>query len=247
MHCLDCRRSLLAEPYASSPQLAAHLGECALCRAFAASLLRDEETLRAALAVPLPEQLHEKILLRTALRRRRDGWFERLRGMLAGLTPHQEGLAAIAGAAVLVAGVWFAGPRPIQSVDWSRVALEHTVAEIGALASTKRIPQARLEQELARYGMALDGELGVVRFLEHCPLPGGKGVHVVIETPDLGQVTLILPPPGTDSDEGTASAQGFSARMVSTRGATVAVVTRDSARLPALAARMQQRLVARIG
>lgn len=246
MHCLDCRRSLLAEPYASSPALAAHLDGCPACRAFAATLVREEDALRTVLEVPLPEQLQEKILLRTALRRRRDGWFERLRALLAPVRPLRDGLAAITAGAVLAAGIWFAGPWPADTVDWSRVALEHTVSEIGALASAKNIPQARLEAELARYGIGLDGALGIVRFLEHCPLPGGKGVHVVVETPDLGQVTLILPPPGARAEESDANAGQFAARTVHAGTAAVTVVTREPGRLAALAARVQQRLVARV-
>ena len=244
VHCLDARRALLADPHARPPGLAGHMAECPSCRAFAAALLREEEVLRTLLAVPVPEGLQEKILLNAQLNRR--SWFERLRTALLPSQPWSRAGLALACSAVLAVAVWRVQERAPR-LDWSEVMLAHTIDESGVLGSQQRIPQEKLAAVLADYGLTVKGNLGTVRFLERCPMPGGHGVHAVIDTPDLGTVTLLLPPRGTQVADGSAAAQGFNARLVAVLGTGIGVVTRDPAKVAALSARMQERLVARIG
>ena len=63
-NCLEFRREKLADPRHLSPDALAHLNECAACRGFAAEINENEARLAAALAVPVPEGLAERIVLR---------------------------------------------------------------------------------------------------------------------------------------------------------------------------------------
>ena len=60
-NCLEFRREKLADPRHLSPDALAHLNECAACRGFAAEINENEARLAAALAVPVPEGLAERI------------------------------------------------------------------------------------------------------------------------------------------------------------------------------------------
>ncbi len=65
MNCLDFRREKLADPRRLSAEALAHLNDCAACRGFAAEINENEARLAAALDVPAPEGLAERVILRS--------------------------------------------------------------------------------------------------------------------------------------------------------------------------------------
>lgn len=246
MNCLDIRRALLADPRTSSLELSVHLAECESCRQFAARLAHDQAVLRAALAVPVPEQLEERILLHTQLRSRRPGWLGRLGYLLQTLAQPHLAAYAVAASMALALGLWWPLPSPERPVAWSEVVLAHVIGEANTLAKADALPQQSLSVALKDYGLALKGELGTLRYFDHCALPGGRGVHAVIETPDLGKVTLILPPIGTRADPGLAQREGYAAQMLRIDQASIGVVTQRPDQLEALTQRIRRQLVSSI-
>ena len=74
-------------------------------------------------------------------------------------------------------------------------------------------------------------------------MPGGRGTHIVIETRELGKVTLLLPPSGMRVAGGEARGEGFSAQIVNIVGVSFGIVTDKPENLPALAALLNRQVV----
>lgn len=242
MNCLIARAALLADPSVQDKAVAAHLADCAACRNAAAAALRDDALLRNALNVQIPEQLAERILLQAELKRGRSNIASRLKSWAAGLVRGHPGGLALALSMVIAVGLWVAQPAQQDKLNWGEVALAHAIAEPSALASTATLSPAVLAEALAAHGLALTGDLGVIRVVSQCPVPGGRGTHVVIQTRNFGVVTLILPPVGQHTAPGEAHGEGLSARMVEVGGVGFGVVASDAASLPALATLLVQRI-----
>lgn len=243
MNCLTTRAALLADPTAHTAAMSQHLAQCVSCRTFAATVSLDAKSLRAAIDVPVPQHLEERILLHSQLKRNsrdRFGWLRQWPALLA--TPQRAYFAA-ACSLTLAIGLWFAQPSPNPALNWSEVALAHVIGEPGASLNKVSLPRAALNNALASYGLTLNGDLGHIRYVDHCALPGGRGVHVVIETPDLGKVTLILPPVGMRVAASAARGEGHAAQMENIHGASVGIVTNEPERLKALTARLHGMLV----
>lgn len=242
-NCLYVRRTLLADPDAHSAALPEHLAECSFCRAFAASLAAEEAALRVAMHVPVPEQQQERILLQIQLRARRRNWALSVRNWFHAMSLPQRAVYAASCSAALLLAVWAAEPTDEHTINWGDVALAHVIGEASAAARAGTVPRQVLIVTLAAYGLSLNGDLGTIRMVAHCPMPGGRGVHVVIDTPDLGTLTLILPPPGVRTEGGLARSEGYAARVVRVSLSSIAVVTQRPELLQALARRVQKRVV----
>lgn len=243
IHCLNVRRALLADPQAYALVLPEHLATCAPCRAFAAILVADEAALRVAICVPVPEQLQERILLQTALRARRRDLAAPLRQWLGLFSYPQRAVFAVGCSAALLLALCMVQASVDRVIDWGDVALAHVIGEADALAGNETVPRHALLEALASYGLGLEGDLGTLRMVGNCPMPGGRGVHVVIDTPDMGTLTLILPPAGVRTAGDLAQGEGFAAQVVRINHATIGLVTQRPDKLAALALRVQKQMV----
>lgn len=243
MNCLAARAALLADPHTQDAALLDHLSDCLACRTAAAVAVREDALLRSALNVPVPDQLAGRILLQTELKRGRTRPLKRLWQRLAELVHGAPGGLAVALSFLIAIGIWVAQPAQDASLNWGEVALAHAIAEPSALNSSDTLPTSALAAALAAHGLALTGDLGVIRVVAACPVPGGRGSHIVIETREFGRATLILPPVGQPTAPGEARGEGLFARMVEIGGVGFGVVTHDAQRLPGLA----HLLAARIG
>jgi len=181
--------------------------------------------------------------LQTQLKQRQSGWLLRVRDWIKGLTAANRSGLAVASAVVLGLSVWIAQPSLNRGLDWDEIALAHVIGEPSAMASKGTLSQVALLKALAPYGLALKGELGITRFMEHCAVPGGRGTHIVIETRDLGKVTLFLPPSGMRVAGGEARGEGFSAQIVDIVGVSFGIVTDRPENLPALAALLNRQMI----
>lgn len=235
MDCITTRRTLLADPTGTA-EVAEHLGSCPGCQAFAKNLNREAALLRHAMEVPVPDQLQERILLQTALQRRPNSFITRLREFIASLSlPTQAGIA-MAFSFVLAVGIWNYQPAYDPHLNWSEVVLAHVIGEPDAMAASGAIPRDALVEAFDRYGLAPTADIGTARFVERCVVPGGRGMHIVIDTHRLGRVSLILPPTGLNAVESSARRDGYAATMVSIAGVSIGVVTDEPEKLPALTA-----------
>lgn len=235
-NCLTARAVLLANPAAHDPDLWAHLALCPGCRGFATSISHDEALLRGAIDVPVPAQLQERILLQTQLQRGCPFSAIGLRIWTAVKNaPYRAGAGAVV-AAVMAIVIWMSQPADAARPNWGEVSLAHAIGEPSAVQSTQSLPPAALSAALASYGLVLKGDLGDIRFVEHCPVPGGRGIHAVIDTRQFGKVTLIFPPfSRKHGGFGAASGEGLSAQVFNIGGVSVGLVTNDAGNLSALA------------
>ena len=189
MNCLEFRRLLLAQPRQITSEQRAHMERCASCAEFARRVADDEEALEQAVLVPVPEGLAARVLLRHRLR-----------------SPNRWSTLALAASLVIAAGAGFyfyaIPPQPDEIVNAQRLGANHpAVAAISYVLDHE--PQLLKENRtgdpevmraaLAKLGLSLPGNIGSVRYLGKCPVEGGTGEHVVLETP-FGHATLILVP-----------------------------------------------------
>jgi len=219
MNCLEVRRLLLENPAIDAQELHRHLHGCPACQAFAVELKQQEAQLEQALNVPIPPRLTERVLLATSLRKPR--W-----------QPY-----AWAASILLAVMLGIGGYLNLQHqtpAAWSEVVLAHVLNERNTLEKDDRISADRLSVALASFGLTAKGDLGRIRFLDRCEMPGGKGLHVVIDTRELGQVTLIFPPRGMQIEPGRSARDGFVAKLVTIGATTIGIVTEHPDRLEPL-------------
>lgn len=213
MNCLDVRRLLWTNPVADDVAVKQHLTDCPGCAQFATELERQDAVLQEALNIPVPPHLAERILLSTRPHRtRRSGY-------------------AIAASVLLAVALGMSSQFGVfrsASPDWSEVVLAHVLNERNTLESKERIPLEKLNSELQRFGLIVQGNPGTVRYLDRCDMPGGKGLHVVLETPQRGVLTLIIPPGNAQNDTVISSRDGFSSRLVPVHGRVVGLVIPES-------------------
>lgn len=221
MNCLEARRQLLENPASEAQHLQQHLQVCPGCTAFAAELKQQEAQLREALNIPVPPRLAERVLLATSLRRPR--WRQSYAWAASILLTVLLGMG----------GYW--GLQPQTPASWSEVVLAHVLNERESLEKDDTISTDRLLGALASFGLSAKADLGRIRYLERCEMPGGKGLHVVIDTNDLGQVTLVFPPKGTQIEHGRSTRDGFAASMLLVGPTTIGVVTEHPEKLEQLA------------
>lgn len=249
MNCLTARRHLSANPQARSEDLLAHLAECEACRTLAARLTRNEALLRDAMAIPVPEQLAERILLRNHIHSRRFTHFSRfawIKSLLHNLrNTHQGGFALAASAVLAVALSWSLLGTNTPS-DWSEVVLAHVISEENGQLKPDALVAPDLATVLKNYGLNLAGQLGSVRYVGYCSLPGGRGVHAVVETPDLGEVTLVLPPVGTHAKADATQRNGYAAQMLNINQASIGIVTQHPDKIKALTRFVHDQIVAKL-
>jgi Protein of unknown function (DUF3379) len=155
-------------------------------------------------------------------------------------------LIPLAASVVLAVGVWTAIAERSGAVDWSRVALLHVIGEASALSSSDTLPQERLDAALKAYGLKMKAPSGALRYVDLCEMPGGRGIHAVIETQDLGKITLILPPVGVNADQGVSADRGFIAQIIHVDKASVGIVSQNSQNLKLIVARLRSQLVSRV-
>jgi len=179
MNCLEFRRCALIDPLHPGREALEHAAECDRCAQFHRSLCRQEEALYRALAVPVPEGLADRVLLRRRSRPGSRTW---------------PVLTALAAVLVLALGLrpWL--PDGTSPETLAAGIIDHVRHEPEALAAEQGVPRSTLAYAIARSG----GELGdaplTASYAGRCPLPGGgSGEHIVLKTPQ-GKVTLILMP-----------------------------------------------------
>ncbi|MGQ0752134.1 MAG: DUF3379 family protein [Betaproteobacteria bacterium] len=190
MNCIEFRRLLLTEPRALSQEQQAHSAQCDACASFAKEIGDQESQITEAVLVPVPESLDERVLLRQRIRR-----------------PARLALFALAASMMLAAGIGFFAYQERKSSDDHVIAGSNLDSQHPAVAAISYVldhePQLLLANQrgdpvvmrdaLLRLGIKLPEDKMRVRYLGKCPVPGGAGEHLVLNTPH-GHVTLILVP-----------------------------------------------------
>ncbi|QWT19605.1 DUF3379 domain-containing protein [Bacillus sp. NP157] len=217
MNCLDFRRRIGAEPRSRDPELLAHRDSCREgCAAFWQRAQRFDDDLEAAMAVPVPDGLAERILLAHATGER-----QVQRG-------HRRAWMAMA-ASVLLAftglGMFW---RYTDSHSLQALAVAHMPVEIDALALTRPMTDAEVEAGFVGRATHLKGPApGMVTYVHDCVVGQYPVVHAVTRMDDEPVVALYMPGK-MDGTPGTFHRDGWDGREVKLRDGTLLLLAQGA-------------------
>ncbi len=190
MNCFEFRRRILANPREKTREQEQHMSECAACANLAKEMESFEASIHDAVLVPVPEALAERVLLRHKIR-----------------SPGRLGVWALAASLIVALAVviqLYHGAADDENRVVAAAALGDNHPAVAAISYVlDHEPQllkeglsgdpAVMRSALSRLGLTLPAGGITVRYLGKCPVVGGTGEHVVLQTP-FGHVTLILVP-----------------------------------------------------
>lgn len=171
MTCLEFRRRVGAEPFATDPGIEAHRRECGACARHQDELRAMDGVIRRALAVNPPPRAADPVAPPAGAARRR------VFAIAASL---------VAGAAV---GVVLLVSAPRASI--AREVVGHVAHEPGAMNATAPLAPVALAAVLDPDGTRLRPGIGDVTFAARCVFEGHVVPHLVVLTPQ-GPVTVLM-------------------------------------------------------
>jgi hypothetical protein len=173
MDCLEFRRRLAAEPHARDPDFVAHRDSChAGCTEAWWRAQKLERRLENALAIDLPGQLAERVLLAQATQAR-------------ARTRHWQFGLALAASLVLAGSIGIFGWNRNAGADpLPAMSVAHLHAESFALASTQPVTEKLMREEFAARGLTLHAMPADAVFVRDCDLGSYRTVHLVFRVDD---------------------------------------------------------------
>lgn len=188
MNCFEFRRLILANPREKTREQEQHMAQCASCVNLAKEMESFDAQIQEAALVPVPEALAERVLLRHQIR---------------GPARYRAWALAASLVAAFGLGTYFYRDSGVDENVVTATALGERHPAVAAISYVlDHEPQLLREnvtgdtkvmgEALMHLGLKLPAGAHV-RYLGKCPVPGGTGEHVVLETP-YGHVTLILVP-----------------------------------------------------
>jgi hypothetical protein len=219
MHCAHYRRSILADPQNSSPELLEHRATCHDCAHYTERLLRFESRLARAVRVDVPAG-PERVV---PLRRRSLGGPGQSR-------TYRKGWLAMAASvllAMVVAGaLWLAVPGPSLAAD----VVKHMAEEPGAWRTTDvPVPEPALQAVLQNSHLRLTAGAGVVSYASSCGFRGQHVPHLVVQTA-AGPITVMVLVHERSLKPVQFDEQGYRGVIVPVAGhGSLAVLAHDSA------------------
>ncbi len=178
MNCLEFRRELNIHPQSADAEFVRHARECLRCAQAQAQALAFETELGRALAIAVPEQLAESILLAQATTQRRERRTWR----------RSATLLALAAAAVLAVGI---GWRVSRVPPLGDAAIAHMLGpEAPMLALTAPVAPDAVRHAFAERGIGLTQVPADISYVQCCPIGKFKSVHMVMPRAD-GPVTVM--------------------------------------------------------
>lgn len=182
MNCLETRRLTLINPRDSHPARLVHLQECDSCNRFARKLVAQDELIKEATKVDLPEGFAARILLNQSLQsasRRPTRWT-------------WLGLAA----SFLLAIVFL--PTLIEDSFYSPFETE-LVAHVSAHnvfsknAHDHVTEPERIRQILASAGTEMPEDAGNIIYASTCVIDGDVMAHLLVENNEQQYVVFVMP------------------------------------------------------
>jgi hypothetical protein len=214
MTCLEFRRRVGAEPFASDPGIEAHRRECAACARHQDDLRAMDGVIRRALTVNPPPRAASAVAAPAAATRRR------LFAIAASL---------VVGAAV---GVVLLVSAPRASI--AREVVGHVSHEPGAVKATAPLAPAALAAVLDPDGARLRPGIGDVTFAARCVFDGHVVPHLVVQTPQ-GPVTVLMLRHRTIAEPLRIDAQGYRGVVLPAPKGAIAIVGTGIADIDAVA------------
>lgn len=177
-----------------------------------------DAALHAALQVPAPDGLADRILVARGLAPARRRW----------IWPVAAGLVLAAGAAAL----W---PRLAAREDpLAREAIAHVAHEPQSFTTAHAVPGDFLPAMLSNQGVSLARSVGQVTYARTCPMAGRVAHHLVVRTAQ-GPVTLfLLAEDPAARTRAVAERDGMAAVVVPAAKGSITIVASDLAQALAL-------------
>ena len=176
MNCLEFRRLVLVGPRHLDEAAKSHAAECLACREVLERQRENDDRLFAALQVPAPDGLAERILVARGVRPQRQRW-----------------AWAMAATVVLAAGIVATSGHLFKKDPLGAEAIDHVAHEPQSFTTVHAVDDAYLPATLAEYGLRNVVALGKVTYTRLCPMDGRTARHIVVNTAE-GPVTLFLLP-----------------------------------------------------
>jgi hypothetical protein len=207
MNCLEFRRLVLVDPRRLDDEARAHALECAACRETLERQREADDRLFAAMQVPVPDGLADRILVARGHRPARRQW-----------------AWGIAATIFLASGLGLLGRRYFAHDPLADEAIEHVAHEPQSFTTIHAVGNDFLPAALAEQGLKAAVALGQVTYTRICPMDGRTARHLVIRTND-GPVTLFLMPDDPNRRRrSSAEAGGMAAVTMPAAKGTVAIV-----------------------
>ncbi|MDZ4812696.1 MAG: DUF3379 family protein [Pseudomonadota bacterium] len=183
MNCLEFRRAIAVQPKQLDATARAHRDECPRCAQAQISALRFEAVLDRGLAIPVPAEWADRILLgQTTMARQQSS------GRRAVIWRIAAGLALTAG----IASVSWLALAPQQSL--AAISLQHLGhAEPMSLNAQGVVSGVALRESFERLGVKLLRSPGNFSYLKICPLGSRRSLHMVMQQRS-GAVTVMYVP-----------------------------------------------------
>lgn len=181
MNCSEFQRRLLIDPRAADLANAARDHVCDDASARLAEALELENRIEAALRVPLPAGLAERVLASLPL--------EEARPQPA--APRRWLPLALAASVALIGWISMTLLQaPTRTSALITASAEHLSHEPYALTRTEAVPGALIERMFTDAGLSLDSSGLALSYLNRCPLERRWSVHMVMPGPE-GPVTVM--------------------------------------------------------
>jgi uncharacterized protein DUF3379 len=178
MNCLDFRRLVLVDPRTLGEEARAHAAECVACRDVLERQRESDDRLFAAMQVPVPDGLADRILVGTVRPERVEG-------------RRKDWRWAIAATLVLAAGLGIVGRGYFAKDPLGLEAIGHVAGEPQSFTTVEAVDSSFLSAALADQGLKAVVALGQVTYSRICPMNGRTARHIVVRTAE-GPVTLFL-------------------------------------------------------
>lgn len=223
MNCLECRHRLLTTPQTRDAELVAHLQKCAACARLAGEQRRFEQQLGAALRVPVPENLHDRVRFAASMRRRRP----------------MRWLAAVAAAGILAVGLGMGG--------WEyRTSTQLTQQLAQRMQSASEPTHALTTPRLARLGERLDAflksaDMGAIVSARERPMHGRQAAQFDIVHGDEAASVFMVPDTWLAMTH-EVQANGMPGKLIPFQGGVIGVFCPDRAMLRRVAANIKAAL-----
>jgi hypothetical protein len=179
---LELRRRLYADPHASDEDLLKALQDDPDANAFSEELKALDQDIANALAVPIPEDLPQRLVLNQSL----DAFQTQRKKSRVHL--------ALAASIAFTFGVGLAHWQAAGPLNLEQHALAHVYHETGAFINTStEFSLAEVNAKLASFDAQFEQLPSKVSYLTFCNFKGQKSLHLVLQT-DNGPMTLFVVP-----------------------------------------------------
>lgn len=231
MNDLEFRQKLLQNPKHLDKNMVMYLEAYPEQKNWVKNLLEMEEQLHQTLEIDVPDDLHDRILMKNAFQY----------PVQNEVSSWQKASAFVgsfaASVMVLAMVVWFwqaplnstpallAQTAPQNALSQSIVnhIIEHAQEAPEVMTEYSKYDDSELHKLFTKVGATLNKPIDFMSFAGECDVDGHKGLHLVLQE-EAGPVTIIVIP-GQHMDAMLAfQNSGFEGQMIPVKGAVVAVV-----------------------